>query len=94
VNKQTNNEEKDEKDFFFLILNPRRLSSMALSSDTDSPGINEPKPLYKPSVSFIKEDHMQQQVQQHQLRLHKQNSIRYASFIKKNNDLESKINRT
>ena len=39
------------------------------------------------------EQHVQHQVQQHQLFLHRQNSLRLSNYIKKKNDLESKLNR-
>ena len=39
------------------------------------------------------EQRVQQQVQQHQLLLHRQNSLRLSQYIKKKNDFESKINR-
>lgn len=46
----------------------------------------------KASVSFSEEDHLQHQVKQHQLRIHKQNSLRFSTH-KKPDDLESKIGR-
>lgn len=39
------------------------------------------------------EERVQHQVQQHQLFLHRQNSLRLSNYIKKKNDFESKINR-
>ena len=47
---------------------------------------------HKASVSFSDEDHLQHQVKQHQLRIHKQNSLRFSTY-KRPNDLESKLSR-
>lgn len=46
-----------------------------------------------PRTNSTIEQRVQHQVQQHQLLLHRQNSLRLTSYIKKKNDLESKINR-
>jgi hypothetical protein len=58
-----------------------------------------PSSSYTPSNRFPNDDtatleqHVQHQVQQHQLFLHRQNSLRLSTYIKKKNDLESKLNR-
>ena len=44
------------------------------------------------NVSFCEEDPVQRQVQLHQLNIHRQNSLRFSNY-KKKNDLETKINR-
>ncbi len=55
---------------------------------------NSLKVVYKQcsNVSFCEEDPIQRQVQQHQLNIHRQNSLRFSNH-KKKDDLESKINR-
>jgi hypothetical protein len=58
-----------------------------------------PSSSYSPVSDHLKnndstvEQRVQQQVQQHQLFLHRQNSLRLSQYIKKKNDFESKINR-
>ena len=47
---------------------------------------------YKSSVSFSEHAHVQHQVQQYQLSIHRQNSLRFSTY-KKKNDLESRLNR-
>ena len=87
-------------------LNPES-SSLLKTATTDDPTAKQnEQPLLAPSDSYTPsttnqfsynnstlEQRVQHQVQQHQLFLHRQNSMRFTNYVKKKNDLESKINR-
>ncbi len=62
-------------------------------SSTSNGNNLKPNHSIKQSVSFNQDDYVQHQVKQHQLRLHRQHSLKFSNYTKKNNDLESRLNR-